>query len=158
MKVSKSFKAIVEQMHYDIYNISLGFCTKKYWLKKTFIPFKVFVTNLGIYTCICFPEKEIRELYCQTSLFRVCLHFFVCNRSCDRTINYCWICSRVRDRNFQRRGVFDDVIMERCHDIDKLSLTDILIDFDVCLSRWGNSAPQFDRKNSASGLIQFMEV
>ena len=134
--VSKSFKSLVEQIHVDIYNISfLRFCTKECWIRKSYIPFRIFVCNLEAYTGIEFPEIEIKKLYCQTSLFRICLHFFLCKRSCDKTANYCWICSRVRDRNFEKRSEFDDVLFERCHDIDKLGLTDIAIDFDVYLSR-----------------------
>ena len=145
MRVSKSFKAHVEQLHIDIYNISLGFCTKRYWLKKTFPAFQELIFHFEAYTCLDpFPKKEIRELYTETSLFRVCLHFFLCKRSCDRTIDYCWMCSRVRDRNFQKGSVFDDMIMERIHDIDKLDLTNKMIDFDVYLSRWGNSIPKND--------------
>ena len=146
LMVSKSFKAIVEQLHTDIYNISLGFCTKECWIRKSYIPFRILVKNLQRNTGIEFPDIEIRKLYCQTSMFRICLHLFLCKRSCDKTDNYCWICSCVRDRNFEMRNTFDDVFFERCHDIDKLGLTDITIDFDVYVSRWGNSFPKRDSK------------
>ena len=138
MKVSKSFKSIVEVFHKDIYKISLGFCTKKFCLRNTWPAFQVLVANIEIETKINFPKKDIRDLYCNSSLFRVLLHFFLCKRSCDGVDNYCWICSRVRNRNFENSRVFDDMIMERVHDIYKLVLTDRMIDFDVYLSRWGN--------------------
>ena len=142
--VSKSFKAIVEQLHADIYNISLGFCTRKNWIHKSFIPFQTLVKNLRSCTGIDFPEIDIRKLYCQTSMFHICLLFFLCKRSCDKTDDYCWICSRVRDRNFEIRHIFDDVFFERCHDIGKFGLTDIMHNFDVYTSRWGNSFPKND--------------
>ena len=45
------------------------------------------------------------------SLFSVCLHFLRCRRSCDRKVNYCKICSRVRGNDFYDIDKFSNVTL-----------------------------------------------
>ena len=140
MKVSKSFKTHVEQLHIDIYEISLGICSKKYWLNKTLPPFIEMVYHFESFMPVArFNRKEILEVYCEGSLFPVFLHLFLCKRSCDGIEDYCWKCSRVRDRNFQALSVFDDVVLEQKDIYCQLGIDSEKIDFDVFLSYFGTS-------------------
>ena len=131
MRVSKSFKEHVELIHKDIYSISLGICSKKYWLNKTLPAFIEMVYHFESFANIDrFNRKELLEVYSEGSLFRVLLHMFFCKRSCDRVEIYCWKCSRVRDRNFQALTIFDDVILEERDIYSKLGIQNKQIDFD----------------------------
>ena len=96
MRLSKSFKEHVELLHKDIHNISLGICSKWYWLDKTFPAFTEMIYHFESFTNIeRFNRNELLEVFSECSLFRVLLHMFLCRRSCDRVENYCWKCSRV---------------------------------------------------------------
>ena len=140
MRVSKSFKDYVELLHKDIHNISLGICSKKYWLNKTFPAFTEMVYHFESFANIeRFNRNELLEVFSECSLFRILLHMFLCQRSCDRVENYCWKCSRVRDRNFQNLTVYDDVILEERDIYSKLGINNKQIDFDVFLSYYGIS-------------------
>ena len=139
-RVSKSFKEHVELMHKDIHSISLGICSKKHWLNKTLPAFIEMVYRFESFTNIDrFNRKELLEIYSEDSLFRVLLHMFFCKRSCDRVENFCWECSRVRDRNFRALTIFDDVILEERDIYSKLGIQNKQIDFDVFLSYFGTT-------------------
>ena len=135
MRVSKSFKHHVELMHIDIYNISLGLCSKLYWRNKTLAIFTEMVDHFEAFTDIPrFNRYELMEVYTEGSLFRIFLHLFFCKRSCDRVDKYCWKCSLVRDRNFQNILLFDDVLLADRDFPSKLGLDNRLMDFDVFLT------------------------
>ena len=50
MRVSKSFKGHVELIRLDIYNISLGVCSKKCWFHKTWPLFTDMVRSFEMFT------------------------------------------------------------------------------------------------------------
>ena len=139
MRVSKPFKKHVEHLHNDIYNISLGICSKKWWINKTFPAFTEMVYHFEAFTPIDKFNRKEMEGFSECSLFRVLLHMFLCRRSCDRVESYCWKCSRVRDRNFQNLTVFGDVILEERDIYSKLGINNKQIDFDVFLSYYGTT-------------------
>ena len=112
MRVSKSFKTLVELMHVDILNISLGLCSKKYWSNKVIPLFSDLVFELDFLTN-SLDQDELYSAVREGSLFRVFLHFFLCKRSCDDVKDYCSICSHVRQRNFQKLTLFDDFFVIR---------------------------------------------
>ena len=135
MRVSKSFKHHVELMHIDIYNISLGLCSKSYWRNKTLPIFTEMVNHFETFADISrFNRYELMEVYTEGSLFRIFLHLFFCKRSCNRVDKYCWKCSLVRDRNFLNLLLFDDVLLTDRDFPSKLGLDARLMDFDVFLA------------------------
>ena len=134
MRVSKSFKRHVELMHIDIYNVSLGLCTKRYWFNKTWPFFDFLVRNLERFTNVDdFDRNELCIIHAEGTLFQTFLHFFLCKRACDGVEEYCTVCSHVRLRNFQNQTLFDDVILPERDYISKLGLDDRTVDFDVFL-------------------------
>ena len=134
MRVSKSFKRHVELIHLDIYNISLGVCSKKCWFYKTWPLFTDMVRSFEIFTNVqTFDRNELKTVYTDGSIFRTFLHFFLCKRPCDGVNNYCSICSHVRFRNFQNGTLYDDVLLAERDFKSKLDLDDRIIDFDVFL-------------------------
>ena len=87
MKVSKQFKNIVKLLHKDIYNVSLGFCTKLFWLRKTWPLFNAMVVNIEIHMQKIFPKKDIRRVFCQFSLFEYYCTFSRVNETVARLKN-----------------------------------------------------------------------
>ena len=135
MRVSKSFKKHVQQMHLNIYNLSLGICLKKTWLKKTLPLFSEMIRHFHMFCDFrTFDDVKLMMVYSKGSIFRTFLHFFLCNRSCDGVDKYCSQCSHVRFRNFQNQVLFDDVLLTAREFKSKLGLDDRTVDFDVfCL-------------------------
>ena len=84
---------------------------------------------------IPYPRKDIGMFYANVSLFVTWLHFFLCKRSCDKVVNYCKICSRIREHNFAEKYFFYDVVFEDKTKTDRLDLASKQIDFDVYLLR-----------------------
>ena len=137
MRVSKSFKRHVELMHLDIYNISLGVCSKKCWFNKTWSLFTDMVRSFEMFTNVqTFDRNELKTVYTDGSIFRTFLHFFLCKRACDGVNDYCSICSYVRFRNFQNQILYDNVLLAERDFKSKLGLDDRIIDFDVFLSNY----------------------
>ena len=101
MRVSKSFKRHIELIHIDIYDISLGICSKVCWLNKTMPLFNEMIQCFEMFTnAQTFDRSELMKVYTDGSIFRTFLHFFFCKRSCDGVNEYCSKCSHVRFRNF----------------------------------------------------------
>ena len=137
MRVSKSFKRHVELMHLDIYNISLGVCSKKCWFNKTWPLFTDMVRSFEMFTNVqTFDRNELKTVYTDGSIFRTFLHFFLCKQVCDGVNNYCSICSYVRFRNFQNQTLYDNVLLAERDFKSKLGLDDRIIDFDVFLPNY----------------------
>ena len=88
MRVSKSFKEHVQQIHLDIYNLSLGICSKKTWLKKTLPLFNRMIQCFDLHCDQTFDDVELLMVYSEGSIFKTFLHFFLCKRSCDGVVNY----------------------------------------------------------------------
>ena len=134
MRVSKSFKRHVELMHFDIYNISLGVCSKRCWRNKTLPLFNQIIQCFEMFSNIqTFDRFELMIVYTEGSIFRTFLHFFLCKRSCDGVDEYCSKCSHVRFRNFQNQTLYDDVLLAERDFKSKLGLDDRIVDFDVFL-------------------------
>ena len=134
MRVSKSFKRCIELIHIDIYNISLGLCSKTCWRNKTLPLFNEMIQIFELFLNVpTFNRFELMEVYTEGSLFRTFLHFFYCKRSCDSVNDYCQKCSHVRFRNFQNQVLFDDVLLSERDFRSKLGLDDRVVDFDVFL-------------------------
>ena len=139
MRVSKSFKRHFELIHIDIYNISLGICSKVCWRNKTLPLFTEMVYHFELFTNISkFNRHELMKVYTDGSLIRTLLHFFFCKRSCDGVNDYCWKCSHVRFRNFQNQTLYEDVLLAQRDFDSKLGLDDRIIDFDVFLPFYTN--------------------
>ena len=137
MRVSKSFKRHVELMHLDIYNISLGICSKKCWFNKTWLLFTDMVRSFEMFTnAQTFDRNELKTVYTDGSIFQTFLHFFLCKRACDGVNDYCSICSYVRFRNFQNQTLYDNVLLAERDFKSKLGLDDRIIDFDVFLPNY----------------------
>ena len=132
MRVSKSFKRHVELIHLDIYNISLGVCSKKCWFYKTWSLFTDMVRSFEMFTNVqTFDRNELTTVYTDGTIFRTFLHFFLCKRACDGVNDYCSICSHVRFRNFQNQTLYDNVVLAKRDFKSKLGLDDRIIDFGV---------------------------
>ena len=143
MRVSKSFKRHIELLHIDIYNISLGICSKVCWRNKTLPLFNEMVNHFELFTTISkFNRYELMEVYTDCSLFRNLLHFLFCKRSCDGVNDYCHKCSHVRFRNFQDQTLFDNVLLAERGFGSKLGPDDRIIDFDVFLPNSNYSLTQ----------------
>ena len=138
MKVSKLFKQHVELIHKDFLNFSLGICSRKRWINKTYSIFNTLIFDLEFLVVESFEKQLLFELYSEGSLFRTFLHFFYCKRSCDEVDDYCHICSHVRQRNFQNLTIFDDVLLAERDFESKLGLDDRTVDFDVFLPSYLN--------------------
>ena len=70
MRVSKSFKRHVELMYIDIYNISLGVCSKKCWFYKTWPLFTGMVRSFEMFTNVqTFDRNELMTVYTDGSIF-----------------------------------------------------------------------------------------
>ena len=138
MRVSKLFKKNVELLYVDIYNVSLGLCSKKSWFNRTYPYFDRLIRQLKRY-CDIEPvdEFDLMRVYSEGSLFRTFLHFFHCKRSCENVKEYCKVCSHVRYRNFQKQRFYDDVLLEQRDHYSKMGIENRLVDFDVFL-------PDFD--------------
>ena len=119
-------------MHLSIYNLSLGICSKKTWLKKTLPLFNQMIQCFDK----TFDDVQLMMVYSEGSLFRTFLHFFLCKRSCDGVDNYCSQCSHVRLRNFQCQTLFDDALLAEREFKSKLGIDDRTIDFDVFLPNY----------------------
>ena len=77
MRVSKLFKKNVELLYVDIYNVSLGLCSKKSWFYLTYPHFKHLIRQLKRNCDIeSFDEFDLLRVYSEGSLFRTFLHFF----------------------------------------------------------------------------------
>ena len=134
MRVCKSFKRHVELLHIDIYNISLGVCSKVCWRNKTLPLFNEMIQCFEMFTNVqTFDRYELMEVYTDGSIFRTFLHFFFCKLSCDGVDEYCSKCSHVRFRNFQNQTLYDDVLLAERDFESKLGLDNRIIDFDVFL-------------------------
>ena len=137
IRVSKSFKKHVQQMHLNIYNLSLGICSKKMWLKKTLPLFNEMIRHFEMFCDVQrFDDVKLMMVYSEGSIFRTFLHFFLCKRSCDGVNKYCSQCSHVRFRNFQNQVLFDDVLLPARDFKSKVGLDDITVDFDVFLPNY----------------------
>ena len=136
MRVSKSFKKHVQQMHLNIYNLSLGICSKKMWLKKTLPIFNQMIQCFDLFSDQTYDDVELMMVDSESSIFRIFLHFFLCKRSCDGVNNYCLQCSHVRFRNFQNQILYHDVVLQERDFESKLGLDDRTIDFDVFLPNY----------------------
>ena len=136
LRVSKSFQQHVKQMHLNIYNLSLGICSKKTWLKKKLPLFNRMIQCFDLFCDKTFDDVELMMVHSEGSLFRNFLHFFLCKRSCDGVDNYCSKCSHVRLRNFQCQTLFDDVLLAEREFKSKLGLDDRTVGFDVFLPNY----------------------
>ena len=135
MSVSKLFKNKIELSYEDIYNVSLGICSKKRWFKVTYPHFDFLISQLRRYCDIDLSNKfNLMCIYSEGSLFRTLLHFFHCNRSCDNVKEYCKVCSHVRYRNFQKLQYYDDVLLEPRDHCSEIGLENRTIDFDVFMA------------------------
>ena len=79
MRVSKSFKDHIQKMHLNIYNLSLGICSKKMWLKKTLQIFNQMIQCFDVFCNQTFDDDELMMVYSEGSIFRTFLHFFYVN-------------------------------------------------------------------------------
>ena len=131
MRVSKLFKQYVGLIHKDISNFSLGICSRRRWINKTYPLFNELIFHLEFLVVESFDKRLLLDLYSEGSLFRTFLHFFYCKRSCDEVYDYCVTCSHVRQRNFQNLNLFDDVLLAQRDFESKLGLDDRTVDFDV---------------------------
>ena len=139
MRVSKSFKRCVELIHVDIYNISLGLCSKTCWRNKTLILFNKMIQSFELFLNVpTFNRFELMEVNTEGSLFRTFLHFFHCKHSCDGVNDYCQKCSHVRFRHFQNQVLFDNVLLSERDFKSKLGLDDRIVDFDVFLPNYSS--------------------
>ena len=139
MRVSRLFKKNIELLHIDIYNVSLGLCSKNSWFNRTYPYFDYLIRQLKRQCDIeSFDKFDLMVVYSEGSLFRTFLHFFHCKRSCDNVKEYCKVCSHVRYRNFQKQRFYDNVILEQRDHYSKIGLENQSIDFDVFL-------PDFER-------------
>ena len=138
MRVSKLFKQYVELIHKDISNFSLGICSRRRWINKTYPLFNELIFHLEFLVVESFDKRLLLDLYSEGSLFRTFLHFFYCKRSCDEVYDYCVTCSHVRQRNFQNLNLFDDVLLAQRDFESKLGLDDRTVDFDVFLPNYLN--------------------
>ena len=137
MSVSKLFKKKIELLHEDIYNVSLGICSKKRWFKVTHPHFDFLICQLRRHCDIDLSNKfDLMCVYSEGSLFRTFLHFFYCKRSCDNEKEYCKICSHVRYRNFQNLLQYDDVILQQRDHYSEIGLENRKIDFDVFMANF----------------------
>ena len=134
MRVSRCFKKNIELLHIDIFNISLGLCSKKYWFNRTWPYFDYLIRNPERYCDIKpFDRFDLITTYSEGSLFRTFLHFFFCKRSCDNVKEYCSVCSHVRYRNFQLIRMYDYTLLSDTDSSSKLGLDNLTVDFDVFL-------------------------
>ena len=123
--VSKNMRNLVLNNFNQIFDLSTGFCTVKYW--NVYIETNCFALCNDIFTAKYFDEKfldynfDFEENYFRLvrdfrhmSLFSICLHFLRCTRSCDNKANYCRVCSRVREKFFMDCNAFSSlcVLME----------------------------------------------
>ena len=138
MRVSKLFKQYVELIHKDISNFSLGICSRRRWINKTYPLFNELIFHLEFLVVESFDKRLLLDLYSEGSLFRTFLHFFYCKRSCDEVYDYCFTCSHVRQRNFQNLNIFGDVLLAQRDFESKLGLDDRTVDFDVFLPNYLN--------------------
>ena len=77
MRVSKSFKRCIELIHIDIYNISVGLCSKISWRNKTLTLFNEMIQCFEMFLNVpTYNRFELMEVYTEGSLFRTFLHFF----------------------------------------------------------------------------------
>ena len=155
LKVSKSFEQHVEQMHLDIYNMSLGICSKKTWLNKTLPIFNEMIRSFDMFCDQTFDDLELLMVYSEGSIFRTFLHFFLCSRSCDGLNNYCSQCSHVRFRNFQNQVLFDNVLLPVREFKSKLGLDDRIVDFDVYLPNYVKYDKNGDKICKRERIINF---
>lgn len=87
-----------------------------------------------------FEDRKISlyETLRHLSLFAVCLHFLTCYRSCDKTSEHCFYCSRVRAHNFANHSHFFDIVVSRINDTYNegfLYLRNKVVVLDVFLER-----------------------
>ena len=133
LRVSRLFKKNIELLHIDIYSVSLGLRSKKFWYIKTYPLFDHLIRQLKRNN-VTFDKVDVMAVYLDgSSLFGAFLHLFCCIRSCDNVRNYCNVCSHVRLRNFQKQRFYDDVVLEQREHFSKIGLEDRLVDFDVFL-------------------------
>ena len=84
---------------------------------------------------IC-PEVEVTLHH--FSLFSVCFHFLTYLRSCDKVVNYCFYCSRVRSHIYGDLIHFYDVVVSTQDKVYKdncMCTQDKVCDFDVFIER-----------------------
>ena len=90
--MSKYFRKLVLKKIAEIYDISTGFCSVKYWTSK--IERNVFELIQAIHNetfdTVSFDFEEnydkLIKRFCHMSLFSVCLHFLRCRRSCEKNM------------------------------------------------------------------------
>ena len=156
MRVSKSFKRGIELVHIDIYNISLGLCSKTSWQNKAFTLFNEMIQCFEMFLNVpTYNRFELMEVYTEGSLFRTFLHFFYCKRSCDGVDDYCQKYSHVRFRNFQNQLLFDDVLLEERDFKSKLGLDDRTVDFDVFLPNYSAYVRNEENVCRRERVVQF---
>ena len=109
--VSKCIRDLVLTNFHQIFRISTGFCSVKYWLdlikKNCFhliddIHNQIFFDETFFNYNFDFEENyfKLPKKFRHMSLFSICLHFLRCTRSCDKKSNYSRGCSRVRENFF----------------------------------------------------------
>ena len=89
MRVSRKIKQQIQTIHKDVYRVSLLLSSKKFWLHKTWPQFKYTVSKIEENCDIKFNIYDLKVVYSEGSIFRVFLHFFYCNHSCDNVNDYC---------------------------------------------------------------------
>ena len=132
MEVSRSFKKHVEVMHSEIYDLSLGLCSKKHWSNKVLPAYNELMYSIDIFSR-SFKELDALKLMGNGTLFKTFLHFFLCERWCDDVKDYCSLCSHVRPRNFSNFTLFDDVYLEDRGFKSQLGLDNKTVAFEVYL-------------------------
>ena len=82
------------------------------------------------------PEVEVTLHH--LSLFSVCLHFLTWLRNCDKVVNYCFYCSRVRSHIYDDLIHFHDVVVstqDKVYMDHYMNTQDKVCDFDVFLEK-----------------------
>ena len=171
MSVSKAFQNCIELIYSDIYEISLGICSRRTWYEETYHHFLFLLRDIN-YNCHFSdfdldPEydSELLAVYLDGTLFKSFLHFFYCERSCENVSNYCKICSRVRQRQYQNRSAFIDVKVLEYHDDDKVGLQDRELTFDIFMDDYDFYSTancccrkQYYLSHSADILLAFLSL
>ena len=151
-----------------IFEISAGFCSVQNWTYV--IQENVFnlIQDIHNKTFFCetfytydfdFEEnyEKLLKRFRHMSLFSVCLHFLRCRRSCEKKLNYCKICSRVRDNDYYDVDKFSDVHLTSFpRYLDILSTEPV--DFDVFLCKRNSASCSLCHPNSSDKKCANCEV
>ena len=140
--VSKFTRQFVLSKYDKYFILSSGFCTSEFWERRLgnnrFNILSILYTKLDMWFDYDFWSMKLKQSMHHLSLFSVCLHFLRCYRRCNKLpeSQYCFFCSRIRARNFEKPSYFLDIVIDE-HDFEEqfCNMTTSLIELDISVER-----------------------